>query len=380
MSTKNNFSAWALALLMPFAMTGCKSEPNPADEAPPAAQLVQADNASLITVNNPEQFPLVAATNYASTPELSVTGSVSPDVARTIPVISLANGRVVDVHVRLGDAVKKGQLIMQVQSNDVSTAFDAYLKAVNDEHLANSAQTRAQGLYDHGAISQAQLEQAVNAEQDARADKNAAADQLKTLGVDKDHPSSTVNVLAPASGVIIQQNVTNAAAAGATLSGSPNAFMIADLSTIWVVCDVYENDIASLHIGQTAEIHPTAYPDKVFSGRISDIGAVLDPSLHTAKVRIEIANPNNLLRVGMFVNAVFHGTSMTAHAAVPTTAVLHLHDRDWVYVPSDNTHLKRVSVVAGRMLPGNLQEIESGITAGQQVVSNALALQSTVEQ
>jgi len=251
---------------------------------------------------------------------------------------------------------------------------------VNDEHLTSSAQTRAQGLYDHGAISQAQLEQAVNAEQDARADRNAAADQLKTLGVDKDHPSSTVNVLAPASGVIIQQNVTNAAAAGATLSGSPNAFMIADLSTIWVVCDVYENDIASLHIGQTAEIHPTAYPDKVFTGKISDIGPVLDPSLHTAKVRIEIANPSNLLRVGMFVNAVFHGTSLAAHAAVPTTAVLHLHDRDWIYVPADNSHLKRVSVIAGRMLPGNMQEIDSGISAGQQVVSNALALQSTVEQ
>jgi len=367
-------------LLLPFAITGCKSNSNPADEAPPAAQLVQADDASMITVNSPEQFPLVAATNYASAPELNVTGSVSPDIARTVPVISLANGRVVDVHVRLGDTVKKGQLIMQVQSNDVSTAFDAYLKAVNDEHLASSAQARAQRLYDHGAISQSQLEQADDAEQDARADRNAAADQLKTLGVDKDHPSSTVNVYAPISGVIIQQNVTNAAAAGATLAGSPNAFMIADLSTIWVVCDVFENDIAGLHIGQTAEIHPTAYPDKVFNGKISDIGAVLDPNIRTAKVRIEIANPNNLLRVGMFVNTSFHGTSLAAHAAVPATAVLHLHDRDWVYVTADSTHLKRVSVTAGKMLPGNLQEIDSGITAGQQVVSNALALQSTVEQ
>jgi cobalt-zinc-cadmium efflux system membrane fusion protein len=371
--------ALLLLLILPLAFTGCKKQ-DEGDGAPPAAQLVQADNASLITVNNPDQFPLAAATGFSSALDLRVTGAVAPDVARTVPVITLANGRVVDVRVRLGDTVKKGQLIMRVQSSDVSGAFDTYLKAVNDEHLAAKALTRAQTLYDHGAVSQSQLEQAEDAEQDARADRNAADEQLKTLGVDKDHPGSTVNVYAPISGVIVQQNVTNAAAAGAALSGSPNAFMIANLSTIWVLCDVYENDIAGLHLGQTADIHPTAFPDKTFSGKISDIGPVLDPNIRTAKVRIEIPNPNNLLRVGMFVNATFHGNTAVAHAAVPATAVLHLHDSDWVYTPADNHHLKRIPVVAGRMLPGNLQEIVSGLSAGQQVVSNSLALQSTVEQ
>ena len=138
------------------------------------------------------------------------------------------------------------------------------------------------------------LEQAEDAEKDAKADLTAAEEQLKTLGVDKNHPSSIVNVYAPISGVIVAQNVTNAAAAGVGLSGSATAFTIADLSRVWIVCDVYENDIPKLQLGQQAKIVLDAYPDRPLTGRISDIGPILDPSLRTAKVRIEVANPGFL--------------------------------------------------------------------------------------
>ncbi len=177
--------------------------------------------------------------------------------------------------------------------------------------------------------------------------------------------------------MITDQQVTNAA--GVAGLSSPNPFTISDLSNVWILCDVYENDLANVHVGETAEIRLNAYSEMVFSGRISNVGPVLDPSLRTAKVRIEVRNPG-LMRVGMFVTATFHGQKKEMRASVPASAILHLHDREWVYVPAGDKKFRRVEVVAGISLPNNMQEIVSGLQPGQQVVSNALVLQSTVEQ
>jgi membrane fusion protein, heavy metal efflux system len=266
-----------------------------------------------------------------------------------------------------------------VQSADVSTAFDAYLKAVNDEQMANKANIRAEDLLKHGAISQAMVEQAEDSEKDAKADLAAAEQQLKVLGVDKDNPSPIVDVYAPISGVIIGQNVTNAAAAGVTLSGSATAFTIADLSTVWILCDVYENDIPRIRVGQEAHFVLNAYPDHPVTGRISDIGPVLDPSLRTAKVRIEVANPG-ILKLGMFGTATFTSLKKETHPVVPADAILHLHDRDWVYRPAGDNHFRRTEVRAGKMLDGNRQEILSGLNPGDQVVTNALLLETAGNQ
>jgi membrane fusion protein, heavy metal efflux system len=367
-----------LAILVPLA--GCKKE-EPGDGAPPPAKVVQVTDMNLISVDQSKVglFPLQAAEKVERASQLSVTGAVAPDISRTIPVISLANGRVVDIKVRLDDYVKKGQLLMKVQSPDVSTAFNAYLKAVNDEQLANKAYVRAKELLDHGAISQAMFEQAESSEKDAKADLTAADEQLKTLGVDKDNPSSIVNVFAPVSGVIISQNVAQAGAAGASLSGSATAFTIADLSRVWILCDVFENDLSKVHVGQSAEIHMNAYPDKALTGRISDIGPVLDPSIRTAKVRIEVANPG-FLKIGMFGTATFASQTKETLAVVPTTAVLHLHDRDWVFLPAGGNQFKRTEVHGGKMLDKGRQEILSGIAPGQQVVTNALSLETEGDQ
>jgi cobalt-zinc-cadmium efflux system membrane fusion protein len=300
---------------------------------------------------------------------------VFPDVAREVPVISLANGRVVDIKTRLDDNVKKGQLLFSVQSPDITAAFNAYLKAVNDEQFADKAYIRADDLYKHGALSQAMLEQAEAAEKDAQADLVAADNQLKIFGVDKKNPGSVVNVYAPISGVVIGQNVTNAAAAGVTLSGSATAFTIADLSTVWILCDVYENDIPKLQLGQQATIKLAAYPDRLLKGHVSDIGPVLDPSLRTAKVRIEVPNPG-ILKLGMFVTATFSSLKKATYTVVPADAVLHLHDRNWVFVPVGGNQFKRTEVQAGNMLEGNRQQILSGISPGTQVVTNALLLET----
>jgi len=376
----NNFSLTIAAICLSgcLALAGCKGKFDPASGEAQQAQVTPTGDAGLISVQDPNQFPLVTAGRVNTPTKLDVTGSVFPDIDRELPVISLASGRVVDIRAHLDDNVKKGQLLIKVQSPDITNAFNAYLKAVNDEQLANKAYLRAQDLLAHGAISQAMLEQAEDSEDDAKADLAAAEQQLATLGVDKNHPSSVVSVYAPISGVIVAQNVTNAAAAGVTYSGSSTAFTIADLSVVWVICDVFENDLPQLRLGQEAQIRLSAIPGKVFTGRVSDIGPVLDPTIRTAKVRIEVSNPGPF-RLGMYVTATLLSRDTVAHAVVPATAILHLHDRDWVFEPAGNNQFKRVEVTPGDMLPNNMQEILSNIAPSQQVVRNVLELEATAE-
>ena len=368
-----------LCLGLSVMLTGCgETKADPKAEAPPPAKVQPDLDANNFKVDHPEQFPLVSAVEHKAAPELNVTGVVQPDINRAVPVISLAGGRVVELKAKLGDVVEKGQLLLRVRSNDVSGTYQVYLKAENDERLARIQLQRAQILYDKGAIAKSALEQAQDTEQDAKVDLDTATEQLRLLGVDKDHPSGIVDVTAPISGVITDQQVTNASGVQG-LSG-PNPFTISDLSYVWIVCDVYENDLDTVQVGQYADIHLNAYPNKVLKGHIDNILPVLDPNIRTAKVRLEVANPDKIMRVGMFVTAMFYGKQLEMHAAVPTTAILRLHDREWVYTPLGSGHFKRLEVVTGNTLPGDMQEVVSGLKPGDQVVSNALVLQNTVEQ
>jgi cobalt-zinc-cadmium efflux system membrane fusion protein len=259
----------------------------------------------------------------------------------------------------------------------MSAAFSDYRKAVADEKLAKIQFDRAKLLYDKGAISLNDFETAEDVENKAQVDVENTTERLRVLGGNIEHPAAIVDIRAPISGVITDQQVTNAA--GVAGLGTPNPFTISDLSNVWILCDVYENDLANVHVRETAEIRVNAYPDKVLTGRISNVGPVLDPNLRTAKVRIEVHNPGSL-RIGMFVTAIFHGQKKETRVAVPATAILHLHDRDWVYVPIGGNKFRRTEVTAGNSLPDKMQEVLSGIKPGQQLVSNALVLQNTVEQ
>ena len=355
-----------------------KAASDPAAGAPPAAQVDEEGNADLVKVTHPEQFPIVTAGQRDSAPALNVTGVVTADVSRNVPVISIASGRILEVKARLGDAVTKGQLLLRVQSADTSSAFSDYRQAVADETLARAQLSRVrQLLFDKGAVAQKDLEIAQDVAEKARITVETTTERLRVLGADKDRPSPVVDIVAPASGVITDQQVT--AASGTQGLASPNAFTISDLSHVWIVCDVYENDLAFVHLDEYAEIRFNAFPNVLLKARISNIGPTLDPNLRTAKVRLEVENPG-FMRLGMFVKATFHGQKSEVHAVVPASAVLHLHDLDWVYVPADNGQYRRVEVTGGDMLPGNLQEIRTGIQPGQRVVQNALVLQNTEGQ
>jgi cobalt-zinc-cadmium efflux system membrane fusion protein len=366
-----------IALVSMLSLDGCKkNQPDAAAEAPTATTVTPDFNVSSFKVDHLDQFPLFAAVEHSAPTKLVVTGAVNPDIARTVPVISMASGRIISIHARLGDAVRKGQLLLRVRSDDISGAFANYQMAAADEILTRAQWERSETLFTHGAIAMNDLQVAKDTDDKAKIAVDTAAEHLRLLGSSVDHPTGIVDIVAPVSGVITDQEVTNAAGVQ-SLGTSP--FTISDLSYVWIVCDVYENDLATVKIGDSAEITLNAYPGKVLQGTISNIGVVLDPNIRTGKVRIEVRNPG-LMRLGMFATATFSGQKSEPHTVVPSAAILHLHDRDYVYVPVPDNKFRRVEVISGDNLPGNMQELKAGLQPGQQVVSNALVMQHTVEQ
>src|SRR5580692_5336904 len=371
------FALLPMVLITTLVISGCKSDKVNADaEAPPPAKVVPGVDVTFFAVEHPELYPIVTATEYQAPSQLFVTGTVFPDISRNIPVISLASGRVVDIRALLGDTVRKGQLMLRVRSDDISGGFDAYRKAVSDELLARKQLERAKLLYEHGAIAQQDLEVAEDDEDDAKTTLDTATEHLHLLGSDPSDPKGLVDITAPVSGVITDQEVAIGAAVQAY--SAPNPFTISDLTTVWIVCDVYENDMANVRMGQPASIKLNAYPDKILKGTISNVGSILDPNIRTAKVRIEVANPGEMMRPGMFATATLFGKQKQNYAAVPASAIVHLHDRDWVYIPAQGK-FKRTEVVSGGQLPNNMQQILSGLQPGQQVVTNAINLQNAID-
>src|SRR5580700_8034648 len=236
-------------LLISVAMGayGCgEAKGDPAQEAPPRANIVQGVDVTDFAVDHPEQYPLVTATRYEAPSELSVTGAVMPDISRNVPVVTLASGRVVDIRARLGDTVQKDQVLLRIRSDDVGMGFDAYRKAISDELLARKQLDRTKDLYEHGAMAQQDLEVAQDNWDDAKTTLDTATEHLKLLGNDPDKPNGIVDLVAPISGVITDQEITNAGSVQAY--SSPNPFTISDLSMVWVVCDVYESDMANVRI------------------------------------------------------------------------------------------------------------------------------------
>src|SRR5690349_10655721 len=149
----------ALYMSTPVFVLGCgQGRANPAAEVPPRPEVIREVDVNVVKVNRPDHFPLVSAVEHKALPELTVTGVVSPDVSRNVPVISLASGRIVEIRARLGDSVAKGQLLLRVQSADVSQAFPDYRQAVADETLAHAQLERAKLLYDKGAIARKDVE------------------------------------------------------------------------------------------------------------------------------------------------------------------------------------------------------------------------------
>ena len=367
---------FGLALASLLAGIGC-SHGEVAAKAPPV-KVEETSDVNLLTVSHPEQFALVRVATRALHDKLDVNGVVAPDINRTVPVNSLASGRVSSLRVQLGDDVKKGELLLTIHSPDLATAAANLKKAQEDEWLARKGLERAQNLYSKGALAEKDLEAAQDTEQKAKVDVTTALDAVRVLGGDVNDPSPVVALRAPASGTIIEQNV-NPASGVKSLDNSPNLFTIADLSQVWILCDVYENNLAQVRLGDLADVHLAAYPAAVLKARISNISRVLDPNTRTAKVRLDLPNLKGMLRPGMFATVTFVSQADHEHSILPATAVMRLHDKDWVFVPQGGNQFRRTPIHAGRETGDGWREVIAGLSPGQDVVKNALQFSSTVE-
>jgi cobalt-zinc-cadmium efflux system membrane fusion protein len=370
----------ATVVLICFLNTNCSRQAKVDAQASEAAQakVEEVQGRNLIELEHPEQFSLATAEQRRAFNDLKVNGVVAPDVSRTVPVLSLTGGRAVDIRARLGDDVLKGQVLLRINSPDVALAFSDYEKFRADELLARRQLERSQLLFAKGAIAKKDLETAEDAEQKAKVDLDTAAERIRILGGDLNHPSPIVEVRAPSSGTIIEQNVTDGTGVR-SMDNSPNLFTIADLSRVWVLCDVYENNLAQVRLGDLVEVRLTAFPDLEFRGRVSNISRVLDPTTRTAKVRLELDNSRHLMRAGMFATATFRSQTEQLRTVVPVTAIMRLHDKDWVFKPEGGPRFRRLEIQAGRVFSDGMQEVRSGLAPGDKVVADALQFSNAAE-
>lgn len=358
----------AVSLILALSCAGCSG---PAPDPPGSPVAVAATDSTLIEVPHPEAFPLVTVERRDVADQLHLTGVVAPEVNRSVPVLSLGGGRVVEVRARLGDDVKRGQVLVRIESPDLAAALADYRKLRADATLARQQLERSDSLYAHGVIALKDLELARNTTDKVEVDLATAADRVRVLGGALDQASPVLDVRAPITGTIVEQNVAGGTGVR-SLDNSPNLFTIADLSRVWVLCDAYEDALARLHAGDLAEVHVDAYPNEDLRGRVEDIARVLDPATRSAKVRIELANPGRLLRAGMFVTASVRSRRVLERSVLPTSALLRLHDRDWVFERLGATRFRRTEVKTGPPVDDSLAEVLSGIGLHDTVVANAL--------
>jgi len=364
-----------LPLFLAALFPGCshtKAEPS-------AGGVVETNtDPNVFTMQNPGQFPLTTVQVRKVNDELHVNGVIAPDVNRSVPVVSLGGGRVVEIKARLGDYVQKGQVLLLINSPDLSAAFSDYQKFKADSQLADKQLARAKLLYDKGAIALAELESAEDANAKAIADLNAAVQRVHVLGGDMNNPTPLLPLRAPISGTIVDQQITGGTGVR-SLDNQQALFTIADLSLVWVLCDVYQDMLPRVNVGDIAEINPTGYAEN-FPGKVINISQVLDPNTRAAKVRIELPNPHGTMRAGMFVTATFRPSQPVERVVVPASAVVHLHDKDWVYVPVGQNQFRRVAVELGAQEKDGSQQVITGLKPGDQVVTNALQFSSAAEE
>jgi cobalt-zinc-cadmium efflux system membrane fusion protein len=361
-------------------MTGCSHEAvNAASNIAPETTVESVADRNVVTVPNPERFSVAQAVVRRESNQVLANGVVAADVSRTYPVTALSSGRVIEVKARLGDDVQKGQLLLTLTSPDMAQAISDFQKFRANESLTKTQLDRAQLLNSHGVLAQKDLEVAQDAYNKSKIDTQTAAEHIRILGGDPQQLSSQIEIHAPVAGTIIEQNVTSAAGIK-SLDNSPSLFTIADLSRVWVLCDVFENDLAHVHVGDRAEIELNAYPDRRVAGRVANISKLLDPNTRAAKVRIELTNEAGILRPNMFASVHFVSQGTETRTVIPASAVLRLQDRDWVFVKLNDKQFRKTEVQGGPVNPDKTQQVLSGVRAGEQVVSDALMFDREVQK
>ncbi len=303
---------------------------------------------------------------------LRLSGAVAYNAFSTTPVITQVGGPVSRILVVPGEHVKVGQPMLDISSPDYSQLLDTYLKAEDSYRLADKNYTRAQDLYQHHAIAEKDLEQAESDRNQAQADLNAADQGLKILGIKnpetlaKAPSSALVPVLAPISGEVVERLVSPGQVVQA---GQTQAFTISDLSTVWVLANVYQGDLAFVHSGDDVVVQTDAYPGS-FHGKISYVSPALDPNTRTLQARIVVDNPGEKLKRDMYCTATVTAGSLTNAVTVPNASVLRDdNNQPFVYVAVGANQFGRRDVDLGESQNGKSQ-ILKGISIGDKVVGD----------
>ncbi len=371
-SRKTQTAVLASVVLIILSLSSCDGSKSNAAAHSRGAN--NSDDAELFTIPQDQMSHVQVLTVQPTTlnRSLRLTGAVAYNGFRTTPVITQVSGPVSRVVVVPGQKVAKSEPMLYVSSPDYSQLRTNYLKAKDAYALSEKAYLRAQDLYQHHAIAEQNLEQAHSAEVQAGGDLMAAQAALKVMGVtDPDTivqgpPSFEVPVRAPIGGVVVEQDV----AAGQLLqTGTTQCFMISDVSTVWVLVNVYQKDLPYVRVGDQVTIQTDTYPE-AFHGRIAYVAASLDPATRTLQARIETNNPGEKLKKDMYVVATVNAGTISNAIALPDSAVLRdSENQPFVYAAASANQFGRRAVTLGESLNGQTQ-ITSGLNAGDRVIGN----------
>jgi len=348
----------AAILPLPFvlALAACRQDSAPAT-APHADAAI-----------SPVQF--VAVTQQPVESQLTLGARVQADPARSFRIFPPASGRVLAVQVKPGDTVAKGERVASIQSADAGAAQSDLAKAQIEAERAQRAAQREKVLLDHGAVAEKDYIDAKAAADSAQAELERAKQRLSVLGMNAQTTTDDIPLRSPGRGIVL----TVSAAPGEFSKSLDNAdplMTIADLSTIWIVGDIFEKDIAKVQPGTRVTVTVDAFPGQKWSGRIGSVSGALDPTTRTLKARVALPNPGDKLKPEMF--AAIHVDTGTHNAVVvPSSAVIHQGQNTVVFI-DNNGKPEQKNVTIGQAVDGNV-EITSGLEAGQRVAANGAEL------
>jgi cobalt-zinc-cadmium efflux system membrane fusion protein len=303
---------------------------------------------------------------------LRLSGAVAYNAFQTTSVISQVGGPVSRIMVTPGEQVRAGQPLLYIASPDYSLLRSAYIKARNAFQLADKFYKRAQDLYAHKAIAQADVEQAESNRGQAQADLQSSEQAIRILGISNpddlinNPPSPEVALLAPVAGEVVERLCSP----GQLLqAGGTQCFTLSKMSSVWVLVNIYQNDIAYVHVGDDVTIDNEAYPG-IVRGKIQYIAPALDPTTRTLQARIEASNPGERLKKDMYVTAVVRAGVIPSALMVPDAAVLRdTENMPYVYLQTGNNQFARRMATLGESQGGKTQ-VTSGLQSGDKVVGD----------
>lgn len=295
--------------------------------------------------------------------ELVLTGKVEYDPDKVINYISLVNGIADRTYFSLGDKVQKGQVLLDTRSSDLSALQSEAISAQSDMKIAQRELKTAQSLYEDGMLSERELLETEAKVKQAQANYNKVQSDMGVHGISK--RNGIFSIKSPMTGYIVDKNVSS----GSTVStDGESLFTVADLSTVWVIANVYASNLQFVKEGMEVDITTISYPGDVFRGKIGALSQIFDPEEKVLKARIVLENKDMKLKPEMSVTIKLKGTSFTQFVTIPSDALIFDDDRYFVIVKDGENFKSKEVRLQGHN--GKITYIASGLSAGENVVVN----------